>query len=117
LTEASVGSSKTRSMNFRIEVWSWTAGSRWPGFAHGEMIQAGTPRQPNASTQAADVDRRAVVLVVGEDVRRRVPGRRLAEGADQPSCTFIPSRTADGGCSSHASLSRRDEETLGRRSV
>ena len=41
LTEARVGRLNTDSMNFRMELCSYGAGSRWPGFAQGEITQVG----------------------------------------------------------------------------
>src|SRR5205809_516518 len=37
--DASVGRLNTASMNFRVDVCSYTVGSRWPGLANGEMLQ------------------------------------------------------------------------------
>ena len=44
-TEARVGRPNVVSMNFRIELCSYSVGSRWPCFAKGEITHVGT-RKP-----------------------------------------------------------------------
>src|SRR5215475_5827378 len=42
LIEARVGNPNAASMNFSVELCSYTVGSRWPGRAKGEMTHVGT---------------------------------------------------------------------------
>ena len=112
LTEASVGRPEDRSRTSGSSS-SWTARSRSARLRPwgNDPVGTRTP-SPKASTRAAGRGRISAVLVVGEDERRRVPGRRLAKGADHPPARSSRPDVA-GGCSSQPlGLARDTNETL-----
>ena len=89
-------------MNFRIDVVSYVVGSRYPGFAHGEMTHVGTRTpEPKASSTGGSTWSKyppcsSYVMMYAE----------LSQIGESRSATMssswrpIPIETSAGGCSS-----------------